>query len=37
MFKDSDIFEKHYEDYMRQIMQVDLLSLKGTLGHRAKR
>ncbi len=32
MFKDSDIFEKHYEDYMRQIMQTDLLALKDILG-----
>ncbi|HKI48800.1 MAG TPA: DUF3786 domain-containing protein [Desulfobacteria bacterium] len=32
MFKDSDIFEKHYEDYMRQIMQTDVLSLKDILG-----
>ncbi|MCF8127133.1 MAG: DUF3786 domain-containing protein [Deltaproteobacteria bacterium] len=31
MFKDSDIFEKHYEDYMRQIGQTDVSSLKGIL------
>jgi len=31
MFKDSAIFEKHYEDYMRQIMQTDILSLKDIL------
>lgn len=32
MFQQSEIFEKHYEDYCSQISQIDLASVKDRLG-----
>ena len=32
MFNDSTIFEKHYEDYMRRISEMDVTNLNRILG-----